>query len=67
MFALYKYQVAVLDRKSFGGIGSENKHYLRISIAADLKPLEEGVRRIAAASKDTEGLKRFVREGKNLY
>jgi aspartate/methionine/tyrosine aminotransferase len=67
MFALYEHKVAVLDRKSFGAIGSENMHFLRLSIAADLETLEEGVRRIAAAGDDVDGFRRFVEKGENLY
>ncbi|RPJ05855.1 MAG: aminotransferase class I/II-fold pyridoxal phosphate-dependent enzyme, partial [Deltaproteobacteria bacterium] len=33
MFLLFQYQVATLDRKSFGRIGTEDLHYLRLSIA----------------------------------
>ena len=32
-FLLLRHHVATLDRRSFGTIGSEGKHYLRISIA----------------------------------
>src|ERR1051326_5303286 len=32
LFLLFRYGVATLDRKSFGVIGSEGKHYLRMSI-----------------------------------
>ena len=67
MFALYRHQVAVMDRQSFGRIGAENKHFLRISIASDLAALQEGLRRIAAAGNDTNGFRQFIAEGKNLY
>ena len=67
MFALYNHHVAVMDRRSFGAIGAEGMHFLRLSIAADIKSLEEGVRRLAAAGDDVEGFQRFVREGKNLF
>lgn len=66
MFALYHHYVAVLDRRSFGALGSEDLHYLRISIAADLETLREGVRRLAAASKDVEGFQRFMAQGVHL-
>ena len=42
MFLLFEYQVATMDRKSFGRIGTENLHYLRISIATDTESLEGG-------------------------
>jgi len=60
------YGVATLDRKSFGVIGSEGKHYLRISIATSLDDLEEAVVRIAAAATDRAGFRRFVDEGEHL-
>jgi len=66
MFALYHYYVAVMDRRSFGAIGTQDLHYLRISIAADLATLQEGVRRLAAAGKDVDGFQRFVAQGKHL-
>jgi aspartate/methionine/tyrosine aminotransferase len=66
MFALYQHYVAVMDRRSFGAIGTEDLHFLRISIAANLETLQEGVRRLAAASKDVEGFQRFVAQGEHL-
>jgi bifunctional pyridoxal-dependent enzyme with beta-cystathionase and maltose regulon repressor activities len=67
MFALYEHKVAVMDRRSFGAIGTENFHFLRLSIAADLDTLKEGIRRIAAAGDDIEGFRGFVEKGENLY
>src|SRR5579872_2794834 len=46
MFLLFEYGVATLDRKSFGRIGAEGKHYLRISIATSFEDLRETVARI---------------------
>jgi len=66
MFALYNHKVAVMDRRSFGAIGTEKLHFLRLSIAADIESLKEGVKRIAAAGDDREGFRRFVAEGKYL-
>lgn len=60
MFLLYNHQVATLDRNSFGKIGSEGQHYLRLSIASELEVLEEGVRRLEAASGDCEGFAQFM-------
>lgn len=60
MFALYKHKVAVMDRRSFGSLGSEGQHYLRLSTAADLDSLSEGVKRLAAASQDKEGFISFM-------
>jgi aspartate/methionine/tyrosine aminotransferase len=67
MFALYHHGVATMDRRSFGAIGSEGKHYLRLSTAADLESLEEGVRRIELASRDVDGFDRFIKAGEHLY
>jgi aspartate/methionine/tyrosine aminotransferase len=67
MFLLFEYQVATMDRKSFGRIGTENLHYLRISIATDTESLKEGMKRILAASKDKEGFKRFFNRKEHLY
>jgi aspartate/methionine/tyrosine aminotransferase len=66
MFALYRHHVAVMDRRSFGAIGADHLHFLRISIAADLETLQEGVRRLAAAGDDADGFQRFVAEGNHL-
>jgi aspartate/methionine/tyrosine aminotransferase len=67
MFLLFEYQVAALDRKSFGRIGIEDLHFLRISIATDTESLKEGVKRIAAACQDNQGFKAFVKKGEHLY
>lgn len=64
MFLLYEYGVATLDRKSFGQIGAEDKHYLRISIATAMDDLREAVTRIERASTDVEGFRRFIAKGK---
>jgi aspartate aminotransferase len=64
MFAHYEHGVAIMDRKSFGAIGAEDLHFLRISIASDLEKLEEGVRRIAAAGGDVKGFERLMESGK---
>jgi aspartate/methionine/tyrosine aminotransferase len=67
MFLLYEYQVATMDRKSFGRIGTENLHYLRLSFATDTESLKEGLKRIAAAARDREGFSQFFEKGKHLY
>jgi aspartate/methionine/tyrosine aminotransferase len=66
MFALY-HHLAVMDRPSFGAIGVEGLHFLRLSIAADLATLEEGVRRIDRAGRDVEGFGRFAAAGINRF
>ena len=66
MFLLFEYQVATMDRKSFGRIGSEDMHFLRLSIATDIDSLRTAVSRIADAAKDGAGFQRFVEKGENL-
>ncbi|MFC1707910.1 pyridoxal phosphate-dependent aminotransferase [Planctomycetota bacterium] len=67
LFLLFRYHVATMDRRSFGQIGAEGKHFLRLSIATGLDDLREAVRRIAEASQDKKGFAEFVAEGKRLY
>ena len=66
MFLLWQYQVATMDRRSFGRLGSEGQHYLRLSIATALGDLEIGLRRIRAAAQDRDGFLKFIREGQHL-
>jgi len=67
MFLLFKYHVATMDRKSFGRIGTEGMHFLRISIATGIDDLKEGMARIAKAVKDKNGFETFIGEGTRLY
>lgn len=67
MFLLFCYHVATMDRKSFGRIGAEGKHFLRLSIATGTDDLREGVERIARAASDKTGFADYIREGKRLY
>ncbi len=67
MFLLFRHHVATMDRKSFGRIGTEGKHYLRISIATGMDDLKEAVRRIGAAAADRSGFAAWFKEGKDLY
>jgi len=67
MFLLFEYQVATLDRKSFGRIGTEDLHYLRLSIATDTESLKEGVKRIALASEDRKGFGLFFEKEEHLW
>lgn len=66
MFLLFRYQVATMDRKSFGQIGAEMRHFLRVSIATGMDDLKEAVKRIARAAADRSGFRDFVKEGKHL-
>lgn len=67
MFLLFKYRVATMDRRSFGKIGDEGKHFLRLSIATGIDDLREGVRLIGEASKDSEGFAAYLSSGDPLY
>jgi aspartate/methionine/tyrosine aminotransferase len=67
MFLLFEYQVATMDRRSFGKIGAEGKHFLRLSIATGIDDLKEGVKRIAQASQDRDGFAKYLDSGKPLY
>lgn len=67
LFLLYEYHVATMDRKSFGRIGTEGMHYLRISIATGKDDLKEAVARIAKASEDKKGFAEYVKRGERLY
>ena len=66
MFLLWRYQVATMDRRSFGAIGSDGQHYLRISIATALEDLKTGLERIGTAATDFAGFQKFVQEAKHL-
>jgi len=63
MFLLYEHGVATMDRNSFGSIGAEGQHFLRLSTATDMDSLKEGVRRLEAASGDKDGWKKFFESG----
>jgi len=67
MFLLFEYQVATMDRKSFGRIRTENLHYLRLSFATDTESLEEGLKRISEAAQDRKGFSLFFEKGEHLY
>ena len=66
MFLLFRYGVATLDRRAFGVIGAEGRHFLRISVATALDDLQEAMSRIETASRDRAGFEAFVREGRRL-
>jgi aspartate/methionine/tyrosine aminotransferase len=61
-FLLFRYHVATMDRRSFGRIGAEGKHYLRLSIATGIEDLAEAVQRIGRAATDREGFASFLAE-----
>ena len=62
LFALYRHGVATLDRAAFGVLGSENQHYLRISLASDTDALKAGVARLAEAAADVRGFQAFLEQ-----
>jgi aspartate/methionine/tyrosine aminotransferase len=66
MFLLWRYQVATMDRRSFGRIGSDGLHYLRLSIATGVEDLKEGLDRMRAAANDRDGFQAFIQEGLHL-
>ena len=66
MFLLFVHGVATMDRKSFGRIGSEPYHYLRLSIATGTEELKKGLQRIKAAAKDRKGFREFFNKGEHL-
>jgi aspartate/methionine/tyrosine aminotransferase len=66
MFLLWRHHVATIDRRSFGHIGSEGQHYLRLSIATALEDLRESLERIRAAAADRDGFQEFIREGRHF-
>lgn len=62
MFLLWSYKVAMMDRKSFGQLGTENMHYLRLSIATGLEDLKIGMERMADAIADQAGFDQFIKD-----
>lgn len=66
LFLLYRYRIATMDRRSFGVLGSEGEHYLRISIATGEDDLVEAMGRIAEAVEDAAGFAEFVSSGRRL-
>lgn len=66
LFLLFRWNVAVMDRRSFGVIGSEGQHFLRISVATGMEDLKTAVERIDGASRDPDGFRAFVARGDQL-
>lgn len=60
LFLLARHGVATLDRKSFGRIGAEGKHFLRLSIATGIDELRQAMDRIEAAAPDESGFHEFI-------
>jgi aspartate/methionine/tyrosine aminotransferase len=66
LFALYRHAVATMDRNSFGRLGAEGRHFLRLSTATSMDLLREGVKRIGAAGADRDGFKDYFAKGEHL-
>jgi aspartate/methionine/tyrosine aminotransferase len=64
MFLLYRYGVATMDRNSFGSIGAEGQHFLRLSIATSMEQCQKGVGLMREAAGDPDGFQRFMEEEK---
>jgi aspartate/methionine/tyrosine aminotransferase len=62
MFLLYRYGVATMDRNSFGSVGAEGQHFLRLSIATAMEQCHEGVGRMARAVADRQGFREFLEQ-----
>jgi aspartate aminotransferase len=67
MFALFHHNVACLDRRSFGKIGSEKEHFIRLSAAADIETLKQGVQNLNDAFQDKPGFKKYIQQKTNVY
>ena len=65
-FVLYMHGVALVDRRSFGVLQSEAQHFFRLSIAADMDSLKEGITRIRTASADKDGFQKFTEDAEAL-
>jgi len=59
-FLIYYHGVAVVDRRSFGVIGSEGQHFVRLSIATDVESLKRGIDRMRQAASDRDGFQAFT-------
>jgi len=59
-FLLYHHGVALVDRRSFGVLESEGQHFLRLSYAADMDSIKEGVARIGRGASDRAGFEAFT-------
>jgi len=63
---LYYHGVALVDRRSFGVLGSEGQHFLRLSYATDMDSIKEGVARIRKGVSDRAGFEKFTRDAEAL-
>ena len=65
-FLLYYHGVALVERRSFGVLGNEGEHYLRLSYATDMDSIREGIRRISVGVADHDGFRRFLADATAL-
>jgi aspartate/methionine/tyrosine aminotransferase len=65
-FLLFRHHLATLDRRSFGRLGSDGRHHLRLSIATAREDLTVAVERLERAGRDRDAFRAFVREGRFL-
>ncbi len=67
MFLLFHHGVATMDRNSFGRIGAEDLHFIRLSTATDLESIKQGIGRIKEAAADKAGFLDFMAKAEHLY
>lgn len=67
MFLIFRYGVATMDRNSFGKIGAEKLHFIRLSTATDLASIKKGIERIKEAAADKKGFQEFMAKAEHLY
>jgi aspartate/methionine/tyrosine aminotransferase len=65
-FLLYHHGVALVDRRSFGVIGSDGQHFLRLSYATDMDSIKEGIARIRRGGSDRDGFQAFTKDAEAL-
>ena len=65
-FLLYYHGVALVDRRSFGVLGSEGQHFMRLSYAADMESIKQGVARIGRGASDRAGFEKFLSDAEAL-
>ena len=67
MFLIFRYGVATMDRNSFGRIGAEDLHFIRLSTATDLESIKLGIARIKEAAADKAGFQDFMAKAEHLF
>ncbi|MFQ5607721.1 MAG: aspartate aminotransferase, partial [Candidatus Zixiibacteriota bacterium] len=67
MFLLFRHFVATMDRRSFGMIGCEGQHYLRLSIATSMDDLKTAMDSLSEAVEDENGFRDYFAKQEPLY